>query len=554
MLKYMNKKYENIKQLLQYISQISKCLLNKENNLESQMVNYKIILEELKENNSKKDENYNKILENCSEIPNKIQECIKIEKEKSNNYNNIKKMEDFLEKYKITPENENSEDYSKTSNIEKINSELDKIKTLSTKVSDIVINQTIEFINSCKEEIASYIETQDNINDFIENEYVSIILNKENNNSENIIINGNNINTNEEIANTPTNMLENVNIDKKIKDIKNKIVATGELGIKEKVKNECEENINCVQKLLDNINDLSLSQENHKKVAFELGINYIPLNNVSEMKKNAEILNEQLYQIDTKVRVLCMRTFNEKIKSDLEIISKTNIGITSLFKYLNEPKSFVGKSTKTRFEEIMDVEERELKRKIAEKAREIRSAAELRKLKDDLRTIEKKGILNKFIGTFTGRNKIDSFIKSQIEYRKMAINSTLSKKIGLTQNCNIDELMAEITMFINDNRNDELVKNDVSYFKSLAKELRKNYDILENKVQSIIEKREGNNLLFDKRKASKKEIMELETHKFLNKYGYNLYNIYDEEDYEYKDTMPSEIDRIIEYINCSNVI
>lgn len=538
----MNEK--NIKQLLEYMFEINESLLNNENNLESKLVNYKIILKDLEEENLKDDENYNKILENCSNIPSKIEECIKTRNEQSTNFNNIRKMEELLEKYKSMPDGK--DENMRSNNIKKINSELEKIKSLSNKVSDLVIEQSIEFIESCKEQIVSYminekesdkvyVTENDKVED-IETDKAEYIEPENEKIQENVI-------ENETVLEDTVSYLE--------PEVQNEIE---ELDIKKRVKNECKENIEIVQELLDNINELSNKQQNHKRIANELGISYKPLNNVLQINSQTEILASMLNKITTRVNELCGKEINYDTQIELERISQTNIGIKSLFKYLKDSKSFDLNNVKSRFEEMIEIEEKELERLIVEKARDIRSTAELKKLKDDLRIIEKKGIFNKFIGTFTGRNKIDNFVKNQIEYRKMAIKNTLSKKVKLTQNYNIDELMAEITMFINDNKDDALVRKDVLYFQALAQELRKNYDVLENKVQTIIERREGKNSLYDKRKVSKKEIMELETHKFLNKYGYNTYDISDEEICEYRDTMPSEIDRIIEYIKASNVI
>ncbi len=114
--------------------------------------------------------------------------------------------------------------------------------------------------------------------------------------------------------------------------------------------------------------------------------------------------------------------------------------------------------------------------------------------------------------------------------------------------------MAKITLFINDNEDDELVEDDVMDLKALATELRRNYIILESKVQSIVEEKEGKNLPYDSRMITKKEIIELETHKFLNKYEYTILDKVSEEEPKYQDTMTNEIGRIIEYINSSNII
>ena len=108
-------------------------------------------------------------------------------------------------------------------------------------------------------------------------------------------------------------------------------------------------------------------------------------------------------------------------------------------------------------------------------------------------------------------------------------------------------------MFIDENEDDELVENDVAELKKLAEELRRNYIVLESKVQSIVEEKEGSNLPLDDRKISKQEMLEIETYRFLNRYGYDLSNN-DREEPKYQDTMASEIARIIEYINSSKML
>ena len=111
----------------------------------------------------------------------------------------------------------------------------------------------------------------------------------------------------------------------------------------------------------------------------------------------------------------------------------------------------------------------------------------------------------------------------------------------------------KIFMFVNENEDDELVEDDVVDLKALAEELRRNYIILESKVQSIIEEKEGKNLPVDDRRISKMDAIEIETYRFLNKYGYDLDSFQTEEP-KYQDTMANEIIRIIEYINSSGIL
>lgn len=564
---------------------------------------------------------YNYILENSYSIKRKLEECIKVERENTINFDNIRKMEQLLRKYESAmDEKETDLEYSDAdrnadyNDIERVTKELNELKRISTNVFEIR-KQNIEFINMWKRNIAVYMiaecrEIEELFRDveYAFNEETSEELEKEevlstvsaNNNDQRadiskeqdtndfdqtIVVNINDesdfqdtkvINlklseeteckekseSQEEIENqileeNDTKCEETV--DEEIVNKENKETNISEISeikeeneLQKRVKSESKENITTVQKLIDDINNLITKQQNHAKIAGNMGSSYSALNNAFEMRKSAEALKELVEKIDIKVNEKCSKEFDTRVQIDLELISKSCIEISTLLNYLNNPKIAVRNCKVTRFEEMAIIEENELKRGIAEKIREIRGEAELKKLKDDLEIIEEKGTFSRFIGLFTGRNKIDDFMIEQIEYRQMAIRKNLSQKMSLARNYSIHELMAEITMFVNDNEDDELVEDDVNELKSLAGELRRNYIILESKVQSIIEDKEGNNLPYDRR-VTKTEIIELETHKFLRKYGYDTPQRNNEEP-KYQDTMVSEIGRIIEYINSSNII
>lgn len=558
---------------------------------------------------------YNYILENSYSIKRKLEECIKVEKENTINFDNIRKMEQLLRKYESAMDEKEADlEYSDAdrnadyNDIERVTKELNELKRISTNVFEIR-KQNIDFINMWKRNIAVYMiaecreieelfrdveyvfdeedsEEQEkekeevlstvsanNKNEILENsrepeinnfdKTIVVDINNKSDLEDTKIIN---LKSSEEkeykekkedqIVEERDNESEKT-IDEELNNKENEeenITETKEEPneLQKRVKAESKENIITVQKLIDDINNLITKQQNHAKIAGNMGSSYSALNNAFEMRKSAEALKELVEKIDIKVNEKCSKEFDTRMQIDLELISKSCIEISTLLNYLNNPKIAVRNCKVTRFEEMAIIEENELKRGIAEKIREIRGEAELKKLKDDLEIIEEKGTFSRFIGLFTGRNKIDDFMIEQIEYRQMAIRRNLSQKMSLARNYSIHELMAEITMFVNDNEDDELVEDDVNELKSLAEELRRNYIILESKVQNIIEDKEGNNLPYDRR-VTKTEIIELETHKFLRKYGYDIPQRNNEEP-KYQDTMVSEIGRIIEYINSSNII
>ncbi len=324
--------------------------------------------------------------------------------------------------------------------------------------------------------------------------------------------------------------------------------------LENRVKEECKENIKSVETLLYNIKDLITKQQNHAKIAGNTGAVYSALNNAFEMRKVADTLYGLLKNISDKVDAICELDESEGKKEKLEDISNKNIQISTLFNYLNNPKIAAQNSKATRFDEMAIIEENELKRGIAQRIRTIRGEAELKKLKDDLEIIETKGSLSRFFGFFTGQNKLDDFMIEQIEIRQLAIRRTLSKNLSLAYNYSIHELMAEIDMFVRENEDDELVFDDVADLKAMADELRRNFIILESKVQSIVEKKEGKNLLLDNKKISRKEVIEIETYRFLNKYGYDISTKENGSEPKYQDTMANEIARIVEYINSAKIL
>ena len=498
---------------------------------------------------------YDYILSNTYSINQRLEECIRLEKENSLNFENIRKLEQLLAKYEnnnedseIDEDSINEKDYD---DIERISKELEELKNLSTNMFEIK-KQNIEFVNMWKRNIAVYLiaECREIENLFVDmnlpSKETEIVKKVEDSKDKK-----ENISQETKVLQIEEQEKQNT-IDFVLSNLKNKSLNDEE-NIYTRVKIESLENIQAGEKLIEDIKNLITKQQNHAKIAGNMGATYSALNNAFDMKKAAEALLELLQNINLKVEAILGDGENKTNERKLEKISKVNIEISTLINYLNNPKIAVRNSKVTRFEEMAIIEENELKRRIAEKIRDIRGEAELKKLKDDLEIIEEKSAFKRIIGMITGQNKLDEFMIEQIEIRQRAIRKTLSKKLSLAYNYSIHELMAEITMFVNENEDDELVEDDVVDLKALAEELRRNYIILESKVQSIIEEKEGRNLPVDDRRISKMDAIEIETYRFLNKYGYDLDSFQTEEP-KYQDTMANEIIRIIEYINSSGIL
>ncbi len=479
--------------------------------------NYKIVLSkqqsmDLKEPN--KTELLESILKNTNSVFEKIKACLEIDEENSVNYENIRKLEQLLAKHNFAMEQENyeadtteEERQSDLDNIARINSELTSLKDIVAKSFDDKL-QNMQFITEWKNDVGIYLK----------NEFAQMIAKYDG-----TILVEKNVEEKEEKTYQPTG---NEKIDE--------------------VKADCLENVAVVNTLLKNIKELISKQQNHARIAEALDSNYKALNNAFEMKNYAEELDSLVRAISDKVDHIT----DEKAE-ELEKISKVNLQVSILLNYLNNAKSAVSKKI-NRFDEMNIIEENELKKEIAETIKNIRCEAELKKLNDDVDIIEDKSNIKKFFGKFTGRDKLDKTMLDQIKVRQTAIRKNFRNKMPLAYNYSIHELIAEIEMFIKENKDDELVLEDVSLLRKIKDTLKKNFVILDSKVISIMDQKTGKNLPVASKKVSKKELIEIDTYRFLNRYGYD--KSYDKKEPDYPDTMASEIKRIIDYIKSSDVL
>lgn len=476
---------------------------------------------------------YNYILTSADVVNQKLQECVEYENDIFENNENIRKLEQLLSKYELEikkkiefkdyPETEQAAD---NADITRIKNDLNDLRDSSSNMFEEK-KIALDFITKWKKNIAVYVMA----------EFKELEMKYEAERKVKTI--------------SQSEKMKKLEEEAKLKQEKLKEESLEEIA--KVVNKECDENIIIAKRLLEDIKKLITKQQNHAKIAGKLGATYSALNNAFDMKKIAEILLEKIETIKNKAKEMCETIDRDLLPDKLLEISKVNLQISTLMNYLNNPKSTISQEKLTRFEEMNIIEENELKRGIAQAILNIRGEAELKKLKEDLEILEEKGAFKRFIGFFTGANKLDELKEEQIEIRQKAIRKTLSQKMSLVYNYSIHELVAEIHMFLNDNEDDELVGEDMYILQNMENELRRNFIISDSKVQDIITQRENKNLPIATKKITKQELIEIETYRFLNKYGYDRRN--DEEaNAEYKDTMQNEIARIVDYINSCNIL
>ncbi len=465
-----------------------------------------------------KNDLYESILENAKEMQEKLKICTEMENENRVHYEEIRKLEQLLAKHHFAMEQEDYEEdtteeekQSDLENVARINEELASLKEIISKTYQ-EREENINFMIDWKRDVIAYLKDEFRQ---IQEKYVS----------EEEVVMPEEPEKKEEVAEEPK------------KELAPEVAS---------VKAEVLENMAVVDTLQKNIKELISKQQNHARIAEAMDSNYKALNNAFEMKNFAEELDSLLHTVCSKLDNL-----SADYAEELEKISKTNIQVSILLNYLNNAKSAVSKKI-TRFDEMSIIEENELKREMAETIKNIRCEAELRKLRDDVDIIEDKSNFKKFIGKLTGRNKLDETMLDQIEIRQNAIRKSFKTKMPISYNYSIHELLAEIEMFIEENEDDELVLEDVSVLRKIKEVLKKNFVIMDSKVISIMDQKSGKNLPLSSQKMSKQELIEIDTYRFLHRYGYDKSN--DVEDPEYQDTMASEIKRIVDYIKTSGMI
>ena len=467
---------------------------------------------------------YEEIIAKADIVSERLNACIELEKENTIHYENIRKLEQLLAKHNLTMEQENydmdssdAEKQADLDDISRINMELDVLKDTATKVFEIK-KENIEFISAWKKDVIKYVKAECYE---IQKKYINKL------DSDEI--------EKDEIAETE---------EKSDSEIPTIPAPTGDEFIDD-LRSQSIENIAMVKTLINNIKNLISKQQNHARIAEALDSNYKALNNAFEMRNFAEELDSLVKAINDKIEI------NLENREILEKIATVNIQISTLINYLNNPKSSIQKRI-TRFDEINIIEENELKREIAETIKNIRCEAELKKLRDDIEIIEDKSNIKKFFERLTGKSKLNETMLDQIEVRQTAIRKTFKNKMPLAYNYSIHALIAEIEMFIKENKDDELVLEDINNLRKIEQVLKKNFVIIDSKVVSIIDQKTGKNLPLASRKLTKKELIEIDTYRFLNRYGYDK-SVSNNEP-EYQDTMANEIKTIVEYIKSSNIL
>ena len=216
--------------------------------------------------------------------------------------------------------------------------------------------------------------------------------------------------------------------------------------------------------------------------------------------------------------------------------------------YIYNPKNSKQRTDLNRFDELILIEENEIKRKITKEVDTIIANANLLIIDEEIDSIETKRVLEKIFDMIIGKRKKDKERVLKLEELAEEVDAKLRQKYTINRNYKIHDVLAKIMIFKSENLGDSLVKELVDKITVIEKAIAKNFVISEEKVLNKIEELKMLKLPVVVDDEKEKDI-EYELALMRHKYEYD--NIYTDEEVKYVDTTANEIKQIIEYIKLS---
>ena len=312
-------------------------------------------------------------------------------------------------------------------------------------------------------------------------------------------------------------------------------------------------NKNKSDKMVEDIADLIKKQQKYAKIGAETNSKYSSLIDGFKIKQEAEKLKKILTDMYSEFKEYYFNKLNKKIPNIeyerklpkiLEIAEKVEVFLN----YIYNPKNAKQRTDLNRFDELILIEENEIKRKITKEVDTIIANANLIIIDEEIDTIETKKVLEKLFDIIIGKRKKDKERIIKLEELAEEVDAKLRQTYTINRNYKIHDVLAKIMIFKSENIGDELVKDLVDKITVIEKAIAKNFVISEETVLKKIEELKMLKLPVVVEKDSENE-MEYELALIRHKYEYD--NIYNEEEVKYVDTTANEIKQIIEYIKLS---
>ena len=312
-------------------------------------------------------------------------------------------------------------------------------------------------------------------------------------------------------------------------------------------------NKNKSDKMVEDIADLIKKQQKYAKIGAETNSKYSSLIDGFKIKQEAEKLKKILTDMYSEFKEYYFNKLNKKIPNleyERKLSKLLEIGekVEVFLNYIYNPKNAKQRTDLNRFDELILIEENEIKRRITKEVDGIIANANLIIIDEEIDTIETKKVFEKLFDIIIGKRKKDKERVIKLEELAEEVDAKLRQSYTINRNYKIHDVLAKIMIFKSENIGDELVKDLVDKITIIEKAIAKNFVISEETVLKKIEELKMLKLPVVIDKDSENDI-EYELALIRHKYEYD--NIYDEEEVKYVDTTANEIKQIIEYIKLS---
>lgn len=312
-------------------------------------------------------------------------------------------------------------------------------------------------------------------------------------------------------------------------------------------------NKNKSDKMVEDILDLIKKQQKYAKIGAETNSKYSSLIDGFKIKQEAEKLKKILTDMYSEFKEYYFNKLNKKIPNleyERKLSKLLEIGekVEVFLNYIYNPKNAKQRTDLNRFDELILIEENEIKRRITKEVDGIIANANLIIIDEEIDTIETKKVFEKLFDIIIGKRKKDKERIIKLEELAEEVDAKLRQSYTINRNYKIHDVLAKIMIFKSENIGDELVKDLVDKITIIEKAIAKNFVISEETVLKKIEELKMLKLPVVIDKDSENDI-EYELALIRHKYEYD--NIYDEEEVKYVDTTANEIKQIIEYIKLS---
>ena len=276
-------------------------------------------------------------------------------------------------------------------------------------------------------------------------------------------------------------------------------------------------NKNKSDKMVEDIADLIKKQQKYAKIGAETNSKYSSLIDGFKIKQEAEKLKKILTDMYSEFKEYYFNKLNKKIPNleyerklpkILEIAEKVEVFLN----YIYNPKNAKQRTDLNRFDELILIEENEIKRKITKEVDAIIANANLIIIDEEIDSIETKRVLEKIFDMIIGKRKKDKERVLKLEELAEEVDAKLRQTYTINRNYKIHDVLAKIMIFKSENLGDSLVKELVDKITVIEKAIAKNFVISEEKVLNKIEelKKVNTNEFEEKNQKLRIEIENLE--------------------------------------------